>query len=124
MVHGDLKGVRFRRLEPLSFLTEFTSQGQYTNQPSWPRLLSRFRSTYDHLGPHKPVVLELIHTAWHSPMDESRAHPPTAVRARKQLPNEIFGLLCSWHGHIRNHQREPAVPQTRRHNRFCDGIGG
>ena len=74
MIHGDLKGVCSRRLQSLPYLTEFTCQGQHIDRPSRPRLPGRLRSTHDHLGPREPSVLELIHTRWHVPMDEPRAH--------------------------------------------------
>ena len=56
-------------------------------------------------------------------MDESRANRSAAIRAEEESPNEIFGLLRSRDGHIRDRQRELAVPQ--RHGPWCfrEGIG-
>jgi hypothetical protein len=42
----------------------------------------------------------------------------------EQSPNEIFGLLCSWNGHIRNYQRTFAIPQTCRFDCFREGLAG
>ena len=56
-------------------------------------------------------------------MDEPGTYRPTAVRVQEQPPDEILGLLCSWNGRIRNHQREPAIPQIHRPNCYHEGIG-
>ena len=56
-------------------------------------------------------------------MDEPRANRSAAVRVREESPNEIFGLLRSRDGHIRDRQWELAIPQ--RHGPCCsrEGIG-
>jgi hypothetical protein len=83
MIHGDLKGVCFLRLESPFHLTEFTSQGKHTDRPDWARSPSGLWSADNNLGPHKPSALKLIHAGWHSPMDGPGAYRSTAVRVRK-----------------------------------------
>jgi len=56
-------------------------------------------------------------------MDEPRAHRSGAIRVQEQPADDTFGLLCSWNGHIRNDQREHAVPRGYRPNSFHEGNG-
>ena len=79
MIHGDLKGVRFRQLESLSYLTELICQGQHTDRPNWQRLPGGLWSAYDHLGPQIPFFLELMYTGWHGPVDEPGASRSATV---------------------------------------------
>ena len=51
-------------------------------------------------------------------MDEPGAYCPGAVRLQERSSDNIFGLLRSWDGHIRNHQRECSFPQGHRPDRF------
>ena len=97
-------------------------QGKHTDRRNWLCPLSRLWSAYDHFRPGKLSILKLVHTGWHSPMDEPRAYRPAGVRTQGQSPNELVGLLFSWNGHIRDYQWEPPIPRTQRHNCFREGI--
>ena len=57
-------------------------------------------------------------------MDGAGADQPGTVRVEGQPPNEIFGLLCSWYGYIRNCYRECAIPRARGLDCFHEGPGG
>ena len=45
--------------------------------------------------------LKLVHTMWHTQMDESRALPPTEVWHQERPNDKTVGLLRSWDGGIR-----------------------
>jgi hypothetical protein len=125
MIHGDLKGVRCQSLGLHFYLTDFNfHQGQHPDRPDWPCPPRRLWSAYDHLGSSEPFVLEFLHTGWHSSMDEPGAYRSTTVRIQEHSSNDTFGLLCTWNGGVRNYQRTPPVPPTRRLDRFLEGPRG
>ena len=43
-------------------------------------------------------------------MDEPGTDRSAEIQIGEESPDDIFGLLCSWNGDIRNHQWEPAIP--------------
>ena len=57
-------------------------------------------------------------------MDESGTHQPTEVWGDYPSPDEIFRLLFSWDGYIRNHQREPTFLRGLGSNSTRQGVGG
>ena len=107
-----------------SLVLRNSHQGKHTDRRNWLCPLSRLRPAYDHLGPGKISILELILTGWQVPMDKCRAHRPAGVWAQGQLSNGIFRLLFSWDGHIRDYQREHPIPQKQRHHCFREGVEG
>ena len=71
MVHGDLKGVRFPVLGSPS-IPDGHCQGQRPDRRNQTRTPGRLWSAHSCIGHHKPHVTDVVHTRWHTPMDESR----------------------------------------------------
>ena len=90
-------------------LTGLVDQGQYPCRSGWSSLPSGLRSAQDRVRRHNQYILELIHTRWHVPMDESGAPRPGEVRPQRQPSDETLGLLRVWNGDTRSSERADAI---------------
>ena len=111
MIHGDLKGVCLGYSGSCFCLADLNiCQGEHTDRPYRQCSSSRLRSTHDCFGSHECSILNLTRSGWHNSMDGTGDPRPGKVQFEGQSPDEIFGLLCSRYGDIRNCQREATIP--------------